>query len=65
MLLILRQHGPRYIIKHRIYNNKVVIIKTNIMKSIYSQAASKGFRIFGDKKVTDYMSASSYVKVGG
>jgi len=41
------------------------LIKTNIMKSIYSQAASKGFRIFGDKKVTDYMSASSYVKVGG
>lgn len=40
-------------------------VKTNIMKSIYSQAASKGFRIFGDKKITDYMTASSYVKVGG
>lgn len=40
-------------------------VKTNIMKSIYSQAASKGFRIFGDKKVTDYMTASSYLKVGG
>ena len=40
-------------------------IKTNIMKSVYSQAASKGFRIFGDKKITDYMTASSYVKVGG
>ena len=40
-------------------------IKTNIMKSIYSQAASKGFRIFGDKKITDYMTASSYLKVGG
>jgi hypothetical protein len=41
------------------------LVKTNIMKSVYSQAASKGFRIFGDKKVTDYMSASSYLKVGG
>ena len=40
-------------------------VKTNIMKSIYSQAASKGFRIFGDKKITDYMSSSSYLKVGG
>jgi len=40
-------------------------VKTNIMKSVYSQAASKGFRIFGDKKITDYMSASSYLKVGG
>ncbi len=40
-------------------------VKTNIMKSVYSQAASKGFRIFGDKKITDYMTASSYVKVGG
>ena len=35
------------------------------MKSIYTQAASKGFRIFRDKKITDYMSASSYLKVGG
>ena len=41
------------------------IVKTNIMKSVYSQAASKGFRIFGDKKITDYMTASSYIKVGG
>ena len=41
------------------------LVKTNIMKSVYSQAASKGFRIFGDKKITDYMSASSYLKVGG
>ena len=40
-------------------------VKTNIMKSVYSQAASKGFRIFGDKKITDYMTASSYLKVGG
>ena len=40
-------------------------LKENIMKSIYTQAASKGFRIFRDKKITDYMSASSYIKVGG
>ena len=41
------------------------LVKENIMKSVYSQAASKGFRIFGDNKITDYMSASSYLKVGG
>ena len=41
------------------------IIKTSIMKSIYSQAASLGFRIFADSKVTDYMTSSSYLKVGG
>ena len=41
------------------------IVKTNIMKSIYSQAASKGFRIFGDNSITDYMTASSYLKMGG
>ena len=41
------------------------MIKTNIMKSIYSQAASQGFRIFGENKITDYMTASSYLKVGG
>ena len=35
------------------------------MKSVYSLAASKGFRIFGDNKITDYMTASSYIKVGG
>ena len=40
-------------------------VKENIMKSIYTQAASKGFRIFGNKKITDYMSSSSYLKVGG
>ena len=40
-------------------------IKKNIMKSVYSLAASKGFRIFGDKKITDYMSSSTYLKVGG
>ena len=41
------------------------LVKESIMKSIYTQAASKGFRIFRDKKITDYMSASSYLKVGG
>jgi len=41
------------------------LVKENIMKSVYSQAASKGFRIFGDNKLTDYMTASSYLKVGG
>ena len=40
-------------------------IKKNIMKSVYSLAASKGFRIFGKKKITDYMSSSTYLKVGG
>ena len=41
------------------------IVKENIMKSVYSQAASKGFRIFGDNDITDYMTSSSYLKVGG
>ena len=41
------------------------MVKENIMKSVYTQAASKGFRIFGDNKITDYMTASSYLKVGG
>ncbi len=41
------------------------IIKENIMKSVYSQAASKGFRIFGDNQITEYMTSSSYLKVGG
>tara|TARA_B100001287_G_C22645888_1_gene512681 strand:+ start:50 stop:1537 length:1488 start_codon:yes stop_codon:yes gene_type:complete len=41
------------------------LVKENIMKSVYSLAASKGFRIFGDNKITDYMTASSYIKVGG
>ena len=40
-------------------------IKENIMKAVYSQGASKGFRIFADDKITDYMTASSYLKVGG
>ena len=41
------------------------IIKENIMKSVYTQASSKGFRIFADDQITDYMTASSYLKVGG
>ena len=40
-------------------------IKDNIMKGVYTYAGSKGFRIFGDKSVTDYMTSSTYVKVGG
>ena len=45
--------------------NITATIKENIMKSVYTQAASKGFRIFGDDQITDYMTSSSYVKVGG
>ena len=41
------------------------IVKTNIMKSVYTQAASKGFRIFGEDEIVDYMTSSSYLKVGG
>ena len=41
------------------------VIKQNNMKSVYSLAASKGFRIFGNKKITDYMTSSTYIKVGG
>ena len=41
------------------------IVKTNIMKSVYTQAASKGFRIFSDDNIVDYMTSSSYLKVGG
>lgn len=41
------------------------IIKENIMKSVYTQGASKGFRIFADDTITDYMTSSSYLKVGG
>ena len=40
-------------------------IKDNIMKGVYTYAGSKGFRIFRDKSVTDYMTSSTYVKVGG
>ena len=40
-------------------------IKENIMKGVYSYAASKGLRIFTEKKVVDYMTSSNYIKVGG
>tara|TARA_B100000131_G_scaffold315685_1_gene354539 strand:+ start:68 stop:1690 length:1623 start_codon:yes stop_codon:yes gene_type:complete len=40
-------------------------VRENIMKGVYSYAGSQGFRIFTDKGVTDFMTASSYVKVGG
>ena len=35
------------------------------MKGVYSYAGSMGFRIFTNKSVTDFMSSSTYVKVGG
>jgi len=41
------------------------IVKENILKSIYSMASSKGFRIFGEDFITDYMTSSSYLKLGG
>ena len=40
-------------------------IKDNIMKGVWTYAGSRGFRIFRDKSVTDYMTSSTYVKVGG
>ena len=40
-------------------------IKENILKSAYSYAASKGLRIFNDSAVKEFMSASTYIKVGG
>ena len=40
-------------------------IKENILKAAYSYAASKGLRIFNDSGVKEFMSASTYVKVGG
>jgi hypothetical protein len=40
-------------------------IKENILKSAYSYAASKGLRIFGNKEVKEFLSASTYLKVGG
>lgn len=40
-------------------------VKEDIMKGVYSYAASKGLRIFTQKKVVDYMTSSSYIKVGG
>jgi hypothetical protein len=40
-------------------------IKEAILKSAYSYAASKGLRIFSNKEVKEFMSASTYIKVGG
>ena len=40
-------------------------IKEAILKSAYSYAASKGLRIFNNKEIKEFMSASTYVKVGG
>ena len=41
------------------------VIKENILKAAYSYAASKGLRIFNDSAVKEFMSASTYIKVGG
>ena len=41
------------------------VIKENILKSAYSYAASKGLRIFGNNEVKEFLSASTYLKVGG
>ena len=40
-------------------------VRENIMKGVYSYAGSKGFRIFTDNQVTDFMTSSTYIKVGG
>ena len=40
-------------------------VRENIMKGVYSYAGSMGFRIFTEKSVTDFMTSSTYVKVGG
>ena len=40
-------------------------IKENILKSVYSYAGSKGFRIFSDSGIKEFFSASTYVKIGG
>ena len=40
-------------------------IKENILKSAYMYAASQGLRIFNNKDVREFLSASTYVKVGG
>ena len=41
------------------------VIKEAILKSAYSYAASKGLRIFNNTEVKEFMSASTYIKVGG
>ena len=40
-------------------------IKKNILKSAYLYAASRGLKIFTDKDVREFFSASTYLKVGG
>ena len=40
-------------------------IKEAILKSAYSYAASKGLRIFSKNEVKEFLSASTYIKVGG
>ena len=40
-------------------------IKEDILKSAYLYAASKGLRIFSNKDVKEFFSASTYIKVGG
>ena len=40
-------------------------VRENIMKGVYSYAGSKGFRVFTDNQVTDFMTSSTYIKVGG
>tara|TARA_B100000131_G_C18086773_1_gene600514 strand:- start:65 stop:1804 length:1740 start_codon:yes stop_codon:yes gene_type:complete len=40
-------------------------IKEAILKSAYSYAASKGLRIFGRSEIKEFLSASTYIKVGG
>jgi hypothetical protein len=41
------------------------VIKENILKSAYMYAASRGLRIFNKKDVREFLSSSTYVKVGG
>ena len=40
-------------------------VRENIMKGVYSYAGSMGFRIFTENQVTDFMTSSTYIKVGG
>tara|TARA_B100000131_G_C18088607_1_gene601238 strand:- start:51 stop:1790 length:1740 start_codon:yes stop_codon:yes gene_type:complete len=40
-------------------------IKEAILKSAYSYAASKGLRIFSNTEIKEFLSASTYLKVGG
>lgn len=40
-------------------------VKKDILKAMYLYASSKGFFIFQNSKVTSFLQASTYVKVGG